>query len=76
MLTISLPPALLHRLNALANATGQSSSSLARDAIIEFVGDLEDLHLAEARARLNQKSIPLDDVERALGLYKRPASIA
>lgn len=44
------------------------------EAFIHFVGDtlqgqvLEDYDLAESRARLNRKSIPLADVERELGL--------
>ena len=35
-----------------------------------FIDDLEDYYLAEARARKNRKTIPLDDVERQLGLAR------
>ncbi len=56
------------RLNALAETTGRSKTTQAREAILEFIDDLEDFYLAEARARKNRKTIPLDDVERQLGL--------
>ena len=42
--------------------------ALAREAILEYIDDLEDFYLAEARARKNRKTIPLEDVERELGL--------
>ena len=38
------------------------------NAIVEYIDDLEDLYLAESRARLGRKAIPLDEVERELGL--------
>jgi RHH-type rel operon transcriptional repressor/antitoxin RelB len=39
---------------------------LAREAIVEHIDNLEDYYLAEARARLNRKTIPLADVEREI----------
>lgn len=68
MLAIRLPEAIETRLAALASETGRSKTALAREAILEHIDDLEDYHLAEARARRNRKTIPLEDVERALGL--------
>ena len=56
------------RLNALALETGRTKTALAREAITEYIDDLEDFYLAEARARMNRKTIPLADVERELGL--------
>jgi RHH-type transcriptional regulator, rel operon repressor / antitoxin RelB len=35
---------------------------------LEHLDDLEDLYLAQARARKNRKTIPLEEVERTLGL--------
>ncbi|MFN5164015.1 MAG: toxin-antitoxin system antitoxin subunit [Pseudomonadota bacterium] len=52
----------------MASETGRTKTALAREAILEYIDDLEDYHLAEARARRNRKSIPLGDVERELGL--------
>ena len=68
MLAIRLPEVLEQRLTRLAQETGLTKTALAREAIQAHLDDLEDALLAEARARRNRKTIPLDDVERALGL--------
>ena len=68
MLAIRLPETIEERLSALANETGRTKTALAREAILEYIDDLEDYYLAEARARRNRKAIPLDEVERKLGL--------
>ena len=68
MLAIRLPDTLEERLSALAKETGRTKTALAREAIAEYIDDLEDYYLAEARARRNRKTIPLADVERELGL--------
>jgi RHH-type transcriptional regulator, rel operon repressor / antitoxin RelB len=68
MLAIRLPESIEQRLDALAKKTGRAKSALARAAILAHIGDLEDYYLAEARARKSRKTIPLDGVERQLGL--------
>ena len=68
MLAIRLPESIEERLNQLAAETGRTKTALAREAIAEYIDDLEDYYLAEARARNNRKTIPLEDVERTLGL--------
>lgn len=68
MLAIRLPESIEERLNQLAAETGRTKTALAREAIAEYIDDLEDYYLAEARARKNRKTIPLEDVERTLGL--------
>jgi RHH-type rel operon transcriptional repressor/antitoxin RelB len=68
VLAIRLPDSIEERLNTLAAETGRTKTALAREAIVEFIDDLEDYYLAEARARLNRKTIPLAEVERKLGL--------
>jgi RHH-type rel operon transcriptional repressor/antitoxin RelB len=68
MLAIRLPDDIEERLAALAKESGRTKTALAREAIIEFIDDLEDYYLAEARAHKNRKAIPLADVERELGL--------
>lgn len=50
MLAIRLPESIEARLNALAQETGRAKSTLAREAILEYIDDLEDYYLAEARA--------------------------
>jgi RHH-type transcriptional regulator, rel operon repressor / antitoxin RelB len=68
VLAIRLPESIEERLTLLAAETGRTKTALAREAIAEYIDDLEDYYLAEARARKNRKTIPLEDVERTLGL--------
>lgn len=68
MLAIRLPDPIEKRLALLATETGRTKTTLAREAILEYIDDLEDFYLAEARARQNRKAVPMADVERALGL--------
>ena len=68
MLAIRLPENIETRLGLLAKETGLTKTALAREAILEHIDDLEDLYLTDARARKNRKTIPLEDVERELGL--------
>ena len=68
MLAIRPPDAIEKRLASLAAETGRTKSALAREAILEYMDDLEDLYLAEPRARLNRKAIPLEEVEREMGV--------
>jgi RHH-type rel operon transcriptional repressor/antitoxin RelB len=68
MLAIRLPVDIEERLNRLTLETGRTKTALAREAILEHLDDLEDFYLAQSRARKNRKLIPLDDVERDLGM--------
>lgn len=68
MLAIRLPENIEARLGLLAQETGLTKTALAREAILEHLDDLEDLYLAQARARKNRKTILLEEVERELGL--------
>ena len=72
MLAIRLPPEVENRLDRLAKKTGRTKTFYARLAIVEYLDDMEDLHLAEKRyaAILANKSqtMSLEDAERLLGL--------
>ena len=72
MLAIRLPAEIEERLDKLARKTGRTKTYYARAAILEYLDDLEDIHLAEKRyAALvagRSKTTTLEDVERALGL--------
>lgn len=68
MLAIRLTEVVEKRLASLAAETGRTKTSLAREAIVEYIDDLEDLYLAESRARLNRRAIPMEEIERELGL--------
>lgn len=72
MLAIRLPAEVENRLEALAKATGRTKTFYAREAILEYLDDLEDLYLAEQslidiRAG-RSRTYTLEEVERDLGL--------
>jgi RHH-type rel operon transcriptional repressor/antitoxin RelB len=72
MLAIQLPDDIEQRLDALAKATGRSKESYLQEAIVEYLGDLEDFYLAEQRLadiRVGRAgTASLAEVERDLGL--------
>lgn len=72
MLAIRLPEDIENRLEALAQATGRTKTFYAREAIVEYLGDLEDLYLAEQRLidlrAGRSKTIPLQEVMKRYGL--------
>jgi RHH-type rel operon transcriptional repressor/antitoxin RelB len=72
MLAIELPEDVEQRLDSLAKATGRSKESYLQEAIVEYLGDLEDFYLAEQRlADIRTGSagtVSLADVGRDLGL--------
>jgi RHH-type transcriptional regulator, rel operon repressor / antitoxin RelB len=72
MLAIQLPDDIEQRLEALAKATGRRKESYLQEAIIEYLGDLEDFYLAEQRLadiRAGRAgTVPMAEVERDLGL--------
>ena len=75
MLALRLPEDLEARLKALAAKTGRTKSFYAREAIAEYIDDLEDLYLAQKRQALRERgktlTVPLSEVETALGLADR-----
>jgi RHH-type rel operon transcriptional repressor/antitoxin RelB len=72
MLALRLPEEIETRLDKLAKATGRTKSFYAREAIVEHLGDLEDLYLAEKRLMKirggKTKTYSLNSVEQELGL--------
>jgi RHH-type rel operon transcriptional repressor/antitoxin RelB len=68
MLAIRLPKEIEDRLDKLSKATGRSKSFYARQAILEHLGDLEDYYLAVSRLEGNLPDVPLEEMERRLGL--------
>ena len=51
MLAIRLPADVEERLDRLAKATGRTKTFHAREAILEYLDELEDLYLAEQRPK-------------------------
>lgn len=72
MLALRLPPDLEQRLDDLARKTGRTKSYYAREAIAEYIADLEDAYLAEHRLRDNPEFVDFDDVLRDLDIQLEP----
>jgi RHH-type rel operon transcriptional repressor/antitoxin RelB len=72
MLAIRLPGEIEKRLAALAKATGRTKTFYVREAILEYLDDLEDIYLAEKRLGNyyagKSRASSIEDVERELGL--------
>ena len=62
------PPDIEERLDRLAKTTGRTKSFYAREAILEHLGELEDLYIAEQRLIENRagrsRTYTLEEVER------------
>ncbi len=72
MLAIRLPAEIEERLTALAKATGRTKTFYARKAILEYLGDMEDLYLAEQRLidlrTGRSETVPLEEVMERYGM--------
>ncbi|CAG0982576.1 hypothetical protein MTYP_01843 [Methylophilaceae bacterium] len=75
MLAIRLPEEIEKRLAALAASTGRSKTFYAREAILEYLDDLEDIYLAESRLKDlhvgKSKTFSIEDVRAQLELANR-----
>jgi RHH-type transcriptional regulator, rel operon repressor / antitoxin RelB len=72
MLALRLPPEIEARLAELAKRTGRTKSFYAREAILSYIDDLEDIYLAEGRLKdlreCRSGSIPLNELLRRHGV--------
>ncbi|MEX1117970.1 MAG: DUF6290 family protein [Terrimicrobiaceae bacterium] len=68
MLAIRLDTDTEKRLTHLAKKTGRTKTFYAREAILEHIGDLEDVYLATQRLRRPGKTYSANEVKRELGL--------
>ena len=66
MLAIRLPLEIETRLENLAKNTGRTKTYYAREAILEYIGDLEDVYMAQQRMEDirsgKTKTIPFDEI--------------
>ena len=66
MLAIRLPIEIETRLDNLAKSTGRTKTYYAREAILEYIGDLEDVYMAQQRMEDirsgKTKTIPFDEI--------------
>jgi RHH-type rel operon transcriptional repressor/antitoxin RelB len=68
MISVRLPAEIEKRLERLARKTGRSKTFYVREAILRHLEDMEDFFLATQRLEENLPGIPLEEVERRLGL--------
>lgn len=72
MLAIRLPETVEKRLDRLAKRTGRTKTYYAREAILEYLDDLEDIYLAEKELQAIRsgriRTVPLEKVMRRYGL--------
>lgn len=72
MLAVRLPPEIEKRLAALAKRTGRTKTFYAREAILNYLEDLEDAYIGEKRLAefeaSGEKAIPIVDIMREYGL--------
>ena len=72
MLAIRLPEKIEKRLARLAKRTGRTKTYYAREAILQYLDDLEDIYLAEKRMEEIEsgrvRTIPLEKMMRRHGL--------
>jgi RHH-type rel operon transcriptional repressor/antitoxin RelB len=64
MLSLRLTPELKRRLIGLAHKSGRSKASIAREAILIHIEDLEDFYVAKKRLQNKRPRVDLDDLER------------
>jgi RHH-type rel operon transcriptional repressor/antitoxin RelB len=64
MLALRLPPEIEKRLDTLAKKTGRTKSFYAREAILRYIEDLEDYHLATRRLARQAPRVSLEELEQ------------
>jgi len=72
MIALRLPKDIEERLTRLAAETGRSKTYYVREAILEYLDDLEDIYLGEKRLgeiyEGRQTTVSLNEAMRELGL--------
>jgi RHH-type rel operon transcriptional repressor/antitoxin RelB len=68
MLAIRLSPDIEKRLEELSKRTGRTKTYYAREAIVEYLDDLEDYYLAMDRLNNPGKRWTMEEIEEELGL--------
>ena len=68
MLAIRLPQDIEKRLAVLAEQTGRTKTYYAREAILQYLDDMEDQYIALQRLENPSSTTSLDNLEKELGL--------
>lgn len=67
-LCVRLPETIAKRLGNLATQTGRTKTYYAREAILEYIEDMEDTYTALRRLEKKEKTYSLEEVEQKLDL--------
>ncbi len=62
MIAVRLPQDIELRLNNLAKQTGRTKTFYVREAIQEYLDDLEDIYIATSRIQSLKKTVSLDEL--------------
>ncbi len=65
---IEIPNEVHARLTELAEKTGRSPDEHVRQALLDYLEDQEDYRIAVERRQKGGRRIPLEELERELGL--------
>jgi RHH-type rel operon transcriptional repressor/antitoxin RelB len=68
VIAVRLPPAVERLLEDLARRIARSKNLYVREAILRHLDALRDYYLAAKRLKKTPPGIPLEEVERRLGL--------
>jgi RHH-type transcriptional regulator, rel operon repressor / antitoxin RelB len=68
MIAMRVPPDVEKLLNKLSGKTGRTRTLYVHEAMLLYLDNLEDYYLAMQRLEENLPGVPLQDVERRLGL--------
>ncbi|MBD3265837.1 ribbon-helix-helix protein, CopG family [bacterium] len=68
VITLQLDDDLEKRLEALSIRTGRSKKDCIREAILEYLEEVEDRELAMERLNHPTKKLTMEEVEKNLGL--------
>lgn len=68
MIALRLDAKIENRLKALAEKTGRTKTFYVREAILNYLEDLEDVYLATQRLMKPGKIYSAEEVKHALGL--------
>ena len=70
MLAVRLPTAIERRLERLAKRTGRTKTFYAREALVLYLDELEDIYLAVERLETPARRWTLDELENATDLER------
>ena len=72
MLAIRLPKEIEERLERLAQETGRTKTYYAREAILQYLDELEDVYLAEKTLEEiragREKTVPIEQIAKRYGV--------